>query len=67
MWTASGFDLPLHMITYFISTQRPLMHGVDHFEYLTELRHLVVIVAGAFLSSKYICLEEIINTRIIFD
>lgn len=44
MWTASGLDLPLHMITYFISTQRPLMHGVYHFAYLTELRHLVAIV-----------------------
>lgn len=44
MWTASGFDLPLRMITYFISTQRPLMQGVDHFECLAELLYLVVVV-----------------------
>lgn len=65
MWTASGFGLLLHIITYFISTQRPLMHGVDHFEYITQLYHLVAIVFH-YGFKKYFFKEKL-NARIIFN
>lgn len=60
MWTASGCDLPLHMITYFISPQRPLTHGVGHLKYLTELCDLVAIV-NHYSWSLFILKKPIFN------